>query len=232
MARTSASARPLTDHDEIRQWAEERGGKPSCVRGTGGSEDVGMIRLDFPGYSGEDSLEEISWDEWFQKFDESKLALLVQEQTARGQQSNFNKLVSRETAQRTGRGGKRNQSSRSEGRTASARGRSQRRRTSTGSRRNARSGDGSEDRQLRGRSQPSRTSSRAKRSSTSRSSRSGRANTNTGARRRSSRSRTNGQTLSSRRSRSRTAASSARKVRSIGKRLASTSRASARKRAA
>jgi hypothetical protein len=98
MARTSASSRPLTDHDEIRRWAEQRDAKPVCVRGTGDSDDVGMIRLDFPGYSGEGKLEEISWDEWFQKFDESGLALLVQEKTARGQQSNFNKLVSRETA--------------------------------------------------------------------------------------------------------------------------------------
>jgi hypothetical protein len=231
MARSSASSHALTDRDEIRRWAEERGGKPSCVRGTGGSDDVGMIRLDFPGYSGKDSLEEISWDEWFEKFDESKLALLVQEQTARGQQSNFNKLVSRETAQRTGRGGKRNQSSRSDGRAATARGRSQRRRTSASSRRNASSGGGSEDRQSRGRRQTSRSSSRTTRSSTARSRRSGRANNNTGSRKRSSRSRTNGAS-SGTRSRSRTAASAAREIRSIGKRSASTNRGSARKRAA
>lgn len=98
-SRRSAGSRPLVDHDEIQQWAEERGARPACVRGTGsGGEDVGMIRLDFPGYGGEQSLEHIEWDEWFQKFDESGLALLVQNKTARGQKSNFNKLVSRETA--------------------------------------------------------------------------------------------------------------------------------------
>jgi hypothetical protein len=58
-----------------------------------------MIRLDFPGYSGENSLEQIEWDEWLEKFDENGLALLVQDQTARGQKSNFNKLVKRETAE-------------------------------------------------------------------------------------------------------------------------------------
>jgi hypothetical protein len=94
----SSAARPLTDHEEIRNWAEDRGGKPSCVRGTGGESDVGMIRIDFPGYSGEGSLEEISWDEWFDKFDERNLALLVQDETAAGETSNFNKLVSRGTA--------------------------------------------------------------------------------------------------------------------------------------
>jgi hypothetical protein len=65
------------------------------VKGTGKGDDTGMIRLDFPGYSGEESLQEISWDDWFEKFDESGLALLVQDRTAGGTESNFNKLVRR-----------------------------------------------------------------------------------------------------------------------------------------
>src|SRR5688572_20688274 len=93
----SGSARPLTDREQIRQWAESRGAKPTCVRGTGGGGDTGMIRLDFPGYTGE-NLQEIPWDEWFEQFDSQNLALLVQETTKAGQQSNFNKLVSRSAA--------------------------------------------------------------------------------------------------------------------------------------
>lgn len=85
-----------TDHEAIRNWAESRGAKPSCVRGTGSGDDPGIIRLDFPGYSGEDALQEISWDEWFGKFDDQRLALIYQEETESGQQSNFNKLVSRD----------------------------------------------------------------------------------------------------------------------------------------
>ena len=84
-----------TDHEEIRQWAEERGATPA--RGTGGKGEAGMIRLDFPGYTGEESLEPIEWDQWFEKFDEQGLALLYQETTAGGDRSNFNKLVSRES---------------------------------------------------------------------------------------------------------------------------------------
>jgi ferritin-like metal-binding protein YciE len=103
---TKAGTNVTTDHDEIRQWAEDRGAHPACVRGTGGKGDIGMIRLDFPGYSGEQSLEEITWDEFFQKFDEQGLALLYQESTARGQQSNFNKLVARETAELAAKGGR------------------------------------------------------------------------------------------------------------------------------
>ena len=102
-SRSSVGSHVLTDHDEIRQWAEHRNATPSCVRGTGAGEDVGMIRLDFPGFSGEGSLEPIEWDEWFQKFDENGLALLVQETTSRGARSNFNKLVKHETAQNAGK---------------------------------------------------------------------------------------------------------------------------------
>ena len=94
---TTHGSHTTTDHEEIRRWAEARHAKPSCVRGTGSKNDVGMLRLDFPGYTGEDKLEHISWDDWFEKFDERGLALLYQEETAAGEKSNFNKLVSRNT---------------------------------------------------------------------------------------------------------------------------------------
>jgi len=94
--RSSGSGRNVTtDHDEIRRWAEDRGAQPACVKGTGRKGDIGMLRLDFPGYSGEDSLQPISWDDFFEKFDENGLALLYQEKTSGGQKSNFNKLVDR-----------------------------------------------------------------------------------------------------------------------------------------
>lgn len=163
MARTSASARPLTDHEEIRRWAEERGATPSCVRGTGDEEDVGMIRLDFPGYSGERSLEPIDWDEWLDKFDENNLALLVQEETARGQQSNFNKLVSRNNVESGGRTRRAKAN-----RTPSSKGRSR------GQSKSARARGSSSERSGRSRSARSAasTSSRPKRS-TQKSARSG-----------------------------------------------------------
>ena len=95
----NAQSHVTTDHEEIRRWAEKRGGQPACVKGTGGDGDVGMLRIDFPGYSGEESLQHISWDDWFEKFDDRNLALLFQEKTAGGAESSFNKLVSRETAE-------------------------------------------------------------------------------------------------------------------------------------
>lgn len=93
------TSRVTTDHDEIRKWAEERGAKPSAVQSTGDDEgDVGIIRLDFPGYSGEGSLTEISWEQFFEKFEEAGLALIIQDTTADGERSNFNKLIKRDKA--------------------------------------------------------------------------------------------------------------------------------------
>ena len=97
MARSSS--RVLTDHNEIQRWAEERSAKPACVSRTGRG-DIGMIRLEFPDApnANDSNLEEISWDDFFNKFDDSNLVLLVQDELAEGGRSNFNKLVSRENA--------------------------------------------------------------------------------------------------------------------------------------
>ena len=87
-------AKTTTDHNEIRRWVEERGGWPSAVKGTGDSDDVGLLRIDYPGFSGEDRLEKISWAEFFQKFDESNLAFLYQDE----KDSRFSKLIDRDSA--------------------------------------------------------------------------------------------------------------------------------------
>ncbi|SDF72048.1 hypothetical protein [Chitinophaga filiformis] len=46
-----------------------------------------------------DRLEEISWDEFFAKFEESELAFLYQDKKTDGETSYFNKLVSRHEKQ-------------------------------------------------------------------------------------------------------------------------------------
>lgn len=97
-----ASAQTLFDHDAIQEWARSRRAKPACVTGTGSRDDAGMIRLDFSGYSGGTSLQEISWDEWFRQFDENGLALVVQDETASGERSNFNKLIKRDETEPAG----------------------------------------------------------------------------------------------------------------------------------
>ena len=48
-----------TDHDEIRRWVGEHDGKPATVKGTGDDEEAGVLRIDFPGGTGADRLEQI-----------------------------------------------------------------------------------------------------------------------------------------------------------------------------
>ncbi|HEX2044261.1 MAG TPA: hypothetical protein VHF23_01390 [Gaiellaceae bacterium] len=91
----AGESKTTTDHETIRRWAEERGGRPAAVTGTGGADDPGVLRIDFPGRGDDESLEEISWDEFFEKFEENDLALVYQEETAGGDESRFAKLVRR-----------------------------------------------------------------------------------------------------------------------------------------
>ncbi len=94
----AGQSKTTTRHEEIKKWVEDRGGYPARVKDTGSEDDPGMLRIDFPGYSGEGKLERIPWDEWFQKFDEKHLEFLYQDEMKSGEQSRFWKLVSPETA--------------------------------------------------------------------------------------------------------------------------------------
>jgi hypothetical protein len=80
-----ASARTTTDHEVIRRWVEERGGRG------------GLLRIDFG--KPDESLDPISWDEFFETFDENNLAFLYQDRTASGRKSRFAKFVSRESVE-------------------------------------------------------------------------------------------------------------------------------------
>ena len=87
------SSHQTTNHDEIRRWAEQRDGHPASVRGTAeGGEDAGLLRIVF---RDDEDLEEIGWDDFFEKFDEEKLAFLYQDKTADGGESRFFKFVQR-----------------------------------------------------------------------------------------------------------------------------------------
>jgi hypothetical protein len=84
-----------TDHEAIQHWVEERNGRPASVIGTGKDGDAGLLRIDFAEDGEDESLEEISWDQFFAKFEERQLAFLYQDQKANGEQSTFNRLVER-----------------------------------------------------------------------------------------------------------------------------------------
>lgn len=83
------------DHEIIRKWAEERGGVPSTVKGTSPSGQTGLLRIYFPDFGKNTPFQEISWEEFFKKFDEKNLAFLYQDKTRDGKPSRFFKFVAR-----------------------------------------------------------------------------------------------------------------------------------------
>lgn len=98
MAQQGGAAKVTTDHDKIRKWVEKRGGCPATVKRTSRGGEPGVIRIDYPGFSGQQSLKQISWDEFFDKFEKNNLAFIYQEKTPTGRPSRFSKLVRRDSA--------------------------------------------------------------------------------------------------------------------------------------
>lgn len=93
--KTGSQTKTTTDHDEIRRWVEEHGGTPAIVRDTRDHGEGGVLRIDFPGGAGEDELEPVSWEEWFEIFEDNELAFVYQEEKTSGEDSTFFKLVRR-----------------------------------------------------------------------------------------------------------------------------------------
>jgi len=79
-----------THHDVIRQWAEARNATPATVAGSEHDDHLGVLRFDFGDDS--DRLRHVSWDEWFETFDERGLNFIFQETRSDGSQSNFFRL--------------------------------------------------------------------------------------------------------------------------------------------
>lgn len=88
------SSHLTTDRKNIQRWVEKRGGVPACVKVTGSSRDPGMLRIMFSDEAAE-SLQQISWEEFFAAFEDNKLAFLYQEETKGDDTSRFFKLVDR-----------------------------------------------------------------------------------------------------------------------------------------
>lgn len=90
-----ATGKTTRNHDEIRKWAEARGGKPGHVTSTERPDDPGILRICFPHapQHNNEAIEEIGWDEFFEKFEEQGLQMVYQEKTADGKLSDFNKLT-------------------------------------------------------------------------------------------------------------------------------------------
>jgi len=86
----AAESKTTTDHEEIKGWAEARKGKPA-IKEKGTAQE--SLTISFPGGKEEN----ITWEEFFDKFEANKLAFLYQDETAAGKQSRFFRFVNRET---------------------------------------------------------------------------------------------------------------------------------------
>jgi hypothetical protein len=91
--------RTTTNHKHIKRWVEERGGHPARVKGTEVKGSSGVLLIDYPGYSGTQTLEAISWDEFFKGFEENELAFLYEDEKKAGSQGRFSKLINRDSGQ-------------------------------------------------------------------------------------------------------------------------------------
>ncbi|QDU82289.1 hypothetical protein Pla110_40440 [Polystyrenella longa] len=91
----TTSTHTTTNPEVIQLWTTDRGGVPAAVEETQKKGDPGILRIHFPEEGSEDTLTEISWDNFFQKFEEAKLAFVYDIRTESGELSRFSKLISR-----------------------------------------------------------------------------------------------------------------------------------------
>ena len=85
-----SEAKTTTDHSRIRNWIDDRDGRPSKVT-VGGS--GGILRVDFG--EPDEALTPIAWEEFFEIFEKNQLAFLHQDRTDDGQISRFSKFIQR-----------------------------------------------------------------------------------------------------------------------------------------
>jgi hypothetical protein len=70
-----SEANITTDHLKIKRWVEQRGGHPARVEGTAVRGSSGVLVLDY-GDPTSLELEPITWDDFFEGFEENRLAFL------------------------------------------------------------------------------------------------------------------------------------------------------------
>ncbi len=92
-------AKTLNSREDIRQWAEARGGNPMLMDTPDGTGSRTLLQLTFgqhaintDGNEGPDRIggfQLVSWEEWFAALDESGLAVRVSDDQAGGNEAEF-----------------------------------------------------------------------------------------------------------------------------------------------
>ncbi|RXJ44344.1 hypothetical protein [Gelidibacter gilvus] len=92
---SSIESKITDDHDIIKKWTEERYGEPALVEGVVDKVKAGeMLRIHFSD-NADETLKDISWELFYEIFDENNLAFLYQEKTIDGVESKFYKFITR-----------------------------------------------------------------------------------------------------------------------------------------
>lgn len=83
------------EHEEIRRWAEMRGGSPARINCPTIGSMASSLRIHFAGRGDETMLEMITWEEFFREFERRRLTLYYQDRTTSGSISRFHRFMGR-----------------------------------------------------------------------------------------------------------------------------------------
>jgi hypothetical protein len=98
-----ANVHTTTDHLEIREWVEDHGGEPAIID-KGGMNGSGILYVDFHSGLRNNALKDVTWDEFFDAFEENHLAFIYRE-TKSNKDSSFFKFVARDMEEEIGKEG-------------------------------------------------------------------------------------------------------------------------------
>jgi hypothetical protein len=83
-----------TDHDFIRDWTAGHSGMPAMYRRIG-QIGQGDLVINFPGDGSDEPLVDISWADFFQRFEDQNLAFVYQESDTGAENERFYGLIDR-----------------------------------------------------------------------------------------------------------------------------------------
>lgn len=89
-----ATARTI-DHRRIRHWAEDRKGRPVAVK-FAGTDPAATLRFEFGDHHPDPDVDELTWADFFERFDDLRLAFVHAREGPTGGQGEYHKFVARE----------------------------------------------------------------------------------------------------------------------------------------
>lgn len=85
-----------SNRDKIKSWVEKRGGKPAILcEEQPLTENHGVLRILFPGDDIKENVKVVTWDQFFERFDQSHLGFMYDEEQSENLHNSFFKFVSR-----------------------------------------------------------------------------------------------------------------------------------------